>query len=123
MSKKILVIEDDNILQKAITTALETEGYNIVQAFDGKDGFDKIREEKPDLVILDLIMPVKLGEWVLEQMNETGIIDKYPLIVLTVKNDIATMDNCIRKLNVKNYLSKSDYTLEKIVEKVKTLIG
>lgn len=122
MSKKILVIEDDNILQKAITTALETEGYNIVQAFEGKDGFDKIEKEKPDLIILDLVMPVKSGEWVLEQMNETELIDEYPLIVLTVKNNTETMNNCINKLNVKNYLTKSNYTLKRIVEKVKELI-
>ena len=95
MSKKILVIEDDNVLQKAIKTALKTEGYNIVQAFDGKDGFDKIDKEKPDLIILDLIMPVKSGEWVLAQMNKTEIIDKYPLIVLTVKDDTTSVDNCI----------------------------
>ncbi len=123
MSKKILVIEDDNILQKAITTALETEGHSIVQAFDGKDGFDKIDKEKPDLIILDLIMPVKSGEWVLEQMNKTGIIDKYPVIVLTVKNDITSLNDCVVRLNVKNYLMKSKYTLEKIAEKVKELIG
>lgn len=122
MSKKILVIEDDNILQKAITTALKAEGYNIVQAFEGKDGFDKIEKEKPDLIILDLVMPVKSGEWVLEQMNETELIDKYPLIVLTVKNNTETMNNCINKLNVKNYLTKSNYTLKRIVEKVKELI-
>jgi len=123
MSKKILIVEDDNILQKAIKTALENEGYNVIQALDGKDGFDKIGKEKPDLIILDLIMPVKPGEWVLEQMNKTGIIDKYPLIVLTVKNDVTSINNCIGKLNVKNYLTKSEYTLEKIVEKVKELIG
>lgn len=121
MSKKILVIEDDNMLQKAMKDALETEGYLVVQAFDGESGFKKIIQAKPDLIILDLLMPLKPGEWVLKKMNEKGIIDKCPLIVLTVKSDTANANN-LMGLNVKNYMSKSDYSLEMLIKKVKELI-
>lgn len=121
MPKKILVIEDDKVLQKAMKDALETEGYLVVQAFDGEKGFKKIIETKPDLIILDLLMPVKPGEWVLQKMNEKGIIDKYPLIVLTVKRDAANINN-LAHLNVQNFLLKSDQSLKMLTKKVKKLI-
>ena len=121
MPKKILVIEDDNVLQKAIKEALETRGYQVVQAFDGEAGFKKITQTKPDLIILDLLMPLKPGEWVLKKMNEKRMMDKYPLIVLTVKSDEAEINN-LANLNVKNYLSKSKYSLKMLTDKIKDLI-
>ena len=66
MKKKILVIEDDNILRKAILFALEEEGFDIVYAIDGDDGFEKVKTEKPDLVLLDLMLPKTPGEKVLK---------------------------------------------------------
>jgi len=121
MSKKILIIEDDNVLQKAMKDALEAEGYLVVQAYDGESGFKKIVMTKPDLIILDLLMPLKPGEWVLKKMDEKGMMDKYPLIVLTLKCDTAEVNNLTR-LNVKNYLPKSNYSLEMLTRKVKELI-
>ena len=119
MSKKVLIVEDDNILQKAIHAALKAEGYEVIQAFDGEEGFKKIKKEKPDLVILDLLMPVQPGEWVLKQMCEKKIIDDYPVIVLSVKKNKANVNNCINELKANDYLFKGDYSLERIIEKVK----
>jgi len=121
MHKTILVIEDDNVLQKAVKDTLETEGYSVIQAFDGKAGFKKIANVKPDLIILDLLMPLKPGEWVLKKMNEKGMMDKYPLIVLTVKNDAANINN-LASLNVKNCMIKSEYSLKMLTDRVKELI-
>lgn len=121
MPKKILVIEDDNVLQKAMKDALEAEDYLVVQAFDGEAGFKKIIQIKPDLIILDLLMPLKPGEWVLKKMNEKGIINKCPLIVLTMKCDTADINN-LSYLNVKNYMTKSDYSLEMLIKKIKELM-
>jgi DNA-binding response OmpR family regulator len=122
MSKKILVIEDDNILQKAIKMQLEGEGFVVAQAYNGEDGYYMIEKEKPDLILLDLIMPVKTGEWLLKQMNNLGLMDKYPLIVLTAKNDTESVNECIINLNVKNYLFKGDYSLELLTAKIKELL-
>ena len=121
MPKKILVIEDDNVLQKAMKDALEAEGYLVIQAFDGEAGLKKIIQAKPNLIILDLLIPLKPGEWVLKKMNEKGIMDKYSLIVLTMKCDEANVNN-LKNLNVKNYMSKSDYSLGMLTKKVKKLI-
>ena len=121
MPKKILIIEDDNILQKAMKDALEAEGYQVIQAFDGDSGYKKIINTKPDLIILDLLMPFKPGEWVLKNLHEKGIIDKCPLIVLTVKSDTANINN-LKSLGVKHYMPKSDYSLAKLDEEVKKLL-
>lgn len=122
MSKKILVIEDDNILQKTIKIALESAGYLVVQAFNGEEGYDKIQKEEPDLILLDLVMAVKPGEWVLEQLNANGMIDRCPLLVLTVNRDTARMNNCLENLNVKNYLNKADYSLEDLIITIKQML-
>jgi len=119
MSQKILVIEDDNILQTAIKDSFVKEGYLVTQAFDGEAGFKKINQENPDLIILDLLMPVKSGEWVLTKMNENNLLNKCPLIVLTVKSDLQTMNNCLTNFNIKDYLIKGEYSLSMLLDKVK----
>ena len=59
MSKKILIIEDDAALQKALTDTLAERGYEIVSAFDGEDGVAQATREHPDLILLDIILPKK----------------------------------------------------------------
>lgn len=122
MPKKIIVIEDDNILQTAMKTALEAAGYEVIQSFDGEEGYGKIKTEDPDLIVLDLLMPVKPGEWVLKRLNEDGRINKCPLIVLTMKADDANIENCLNSYNVKHYLVKADYSLEMLVKKIEKLL-
>ncbi|MEI7498135.1 MAG: response regulator [Candidatus Falkowbacteria bacterium] len=122
MTKKIIIIEDDSVLQRALKDSLEAEKYEVIQAFDGGDGLKKIIKEKPDLIILDLLMPVKPGEWLLMKLKEKNLIDNCPLIVFSMKKNSADVGNCINQYKVKNYFCKSEYTLEKIVKKVKELI-
>lgn len=121
MSKKILIIEDDKILQETLKAALEAEGYEVVQSFDGEDGFNKIKKSSPNLILLDLIMPIRLGEWVLQQMNDAGIINKCPLIVLSAKSDEATISNCIGKYNIFHYIVKGQISLAELTKKIHSL--
>jgi len=57
MAKKILIVEDDKFLRELIVRKLSNEGYEVVEAVDGEQGIQKIKETKPDLVLLDLILP------------------------------------------------------------------
>jgi len=122
MGKNILIIEDDQVLQDVLKVALETEGYSVTQSFNGEDGFEKIKSTNPDLILLDLVMPIRLGEWVLQQMSDEGILNKCPLIVLSAKRDEVSITNCITKYNVANYIVKGDVSLTSIIEMVKKVI-
>jgi CheY-like chemotaxis protein len=83
---KILVIDDDPDIVKAIKRVLESRQYLVVTAANGDEGLDKLREEKPDLLILDLLMPKKDGFAVVREIKETPRYAKYtgiPILILT----------------------------------------
>jgi len=73
-NKKILIIEDEETLQRALTQYLEEENFEVFGAMDGEKGVEMVKKEKPDLVLLDIILPKKDGFKVLEEIkqDETG---------------------------------------------------
>lgn len=119
---KILVIEDDVLLRHALKDELERKGFAVFEADTGEKGFNLLKKNKVDLVLLDLMLPKMPGEQVLKKMNETGLIKKIPVIVLSVKGDEANIGNCLNNLGASDYLTKSDYTLKGIISKINKLI-
>lgn len=79
---KILLVDDDPDFVEATKTVLETR-YHVVVATEGNAGLKKAREEKPDLIILDVIMPVKDGFTAAEQLKKDPSLSKIPVIMLT----------------------------------------
>jgi len=80
---KILVIDDDPVFVKATTAVLESKNYQVSAAFDGDEGLQKVQDEKPDLIILDIIMPTKDGFTVCEQLKGDPQLSKIPVLILT----------------------------------------
>lgn len=83
---KILVVDDDPDIRRAITRVLESREYVVVTAVDGENGLDKIREERPDLLILDLLMPRKDGFAVVRELKESPKYARHakmPILILT----------------------------------------
>jgi two-component system alkaline phosphatase synthesis response regulator PhoP len=119
--KKILIIEDDNILQRAINTALVDANYSVAEANDGSEGIKKAKSESPDLILLDLLMPKKDGWEVLEELKKNKDTKNIPVLVLTVYEGEDSISKCM-KLGAKGYFLKSNYSLDEIVEKVKESI-
>jgi len=83
MPKTILIIEDDKFLRQLIVQKLLKEEYNVSEAVDGEEGIKKIKEEKPDLVLLDLILPGIDGFEVLSRMKKDEEISSIPVIILS----------------------------------------
>ena len=79
---KILLIDDDPVFVEAIKTVLESK-YKVVTAYDGDTGLKKARSEKPDLILLDIIMPTKDGFDVCKQLKDDSALAKIPVIILT----------------------------------------
>jgi len=119
--KKILFIEDESALQKTFGDMLTQEGYEMVSALDGQTGLRLAREKKPDLILLDLILPKAHGLEVLKKLKEDPGTREIPVIVLTNLEDMQSVEEAL-SLGVKTYLVKASYTLEEVLEKIKKAI-
>lgn len=120
MSKKkykILVAEDDNFLAKVVKDELEGEEFEVILAKDGGEALSMLKSEKPDLMLLDLIMPIKNGFRVLEELK-LDKSKKIPIIVLSNLGQDIDIKKALSSGAV-DYLIKSDFTMEAIVNKVR----
>ena len=115
--KKILIIEDDRALQNALVEVLSNEGYETVSAFDGEEGIQKAETEKPELILLDLILPKKDGYEVLAGIKE-GASKDIPVLILTNLEEIDNVQKAL-DLGAKTFMVKSDFSLKDIVEKIR----
>jgi DNA-binding response OmpR family regulator len=121
MAKKILIVEDDKFLRELIVKKLSNEGYDVIEAVDGEQGIQKIRDTKPDLVLLDLILPGIDGFGVLMQKKEDPFIALIPVIVLSNLGQKEDVDKGIG-LGATDYLIKAHFTPGEIIEKVRNII-
>ena len=118
--KKILVVEDEKPLLMAIKSKLELGGYDVVFAEDGESGEKAIKDEKPDLVLLDILLPKKSGIEILEDLRK----DKNDVLVMIISNSGQPVEiDKAMKLGVKDYLVKADFSPEEVIEKVRKIIG
>ena len=116
--KKILFIEDESALQKTFGEILTIEGYKMVSALDGETGLKLAQTEKPDLIILDLVLPKLHGFEVLQKVKANKEIKDIPVIVLTNLETMADVEKAI-ELGAMTYLVKANYSLEEVISKVK----
>lgn len=83
MAKKILVIDDQPSITKLVSVKLTKEGFKVIEALDGEEGLNKAKEERPDLIILDVMMPRMDGWEVREKLREDRHCQNIPVIMLT----------------------------------------
>ena len=88
MKKKLLVVDDEKNFRDVIRTRLENNGYDVVLASDGDDGVNKAKEEKPDLILLDIMMPKMDGYTVLKTLKGDDDLKDIPVIMLTCKENM-----------------------------------
>lgn len=120
--KKVLFIEDEPALQRTLTIALKEAGFDALSAFDGETGLNMAKNEKPDIVLLDLIIPKMDGFTVLENLKKDEATKNIPVVVLT--NLEATEDvEKVVGLGATTYLVKANYDISEIVAKVKEILG
>lgn len=88
MSKRVLVVDDDENTRRFLSVALEANGYKAMTAEDGDDGFKKVQEEKPDLILLDVMMPKKTGFVLFKQLRRKEEFKDIPVIMLTAVAEV-----------------------------------
>ena len=118
MAPKILFIEDESALQKTIGDFLNEKGYKVISALDGEIGLKLAKKEKPDLILLDLILPKIPGLEVLKKIKEDEETKKIPVIILTNVESLNEVEKAI-SLGATDYLVKAEYSLEEIFKKIK----
>ena len=121
--KKILVVEDDVTMREIVVQKLQSAGFGVLEAEDGKKGIKLALKEKPDLVLLDLMLPETDGFGVLEKIRTCGDPDvsKTAVIILTnlwSKNEIVKA----KSLGVQAYIIKAYLTTEEILDKVNEVL-
>lgn len=119
--KKILFIEDESALQRAVSSVLTDQGYKMFSAMDGEMGILFARKELPDLILLDLIIPKKDGFAVLDELKKEPATANIPVIVLTNLEGNTDVERALT-LGATTYLVKTNYKLEEIVEKIKNIL-
>uniref|UniRef100_UPI000C6F445F Chemotaxis regulator-transmits chemoreceptor signals to flagelllar motor components CheY n=1 Tax=Thermotoga maritima (strain ATCC 43589 / DSM 3109 / JCM 10099 / NBRC 100826 / MSB8) TaxID=243274 RepID=UPI000C6F445F len=85
MSKKVLLVDDSAVLRKIVSFNLKKEGYEVIEAENGQIALEKLSEFTPDLIVLDIMMPVMDGFTVLKKLQEKEEWKRIPVIVLTAK--------------------------------------
>ena len=115
---KILVVEDDKFLREMITRKLDRENYEVIQAVDGEQGEEKIKEEHPDLILLDLILPGIDGFTVLERVKQDPEVKDIPVIILSNLGQKSEVERGL-KLGAIDFLIKAHFTPGEIIKKIK----
>jgi len=116
--KTILIVEDEPTLQKTMSLALTQEGYDVKNALDGEIGLKLAKEIKPDLILLDLILPKVDGFEALEELKNNDITKEIPIIVLTNLESTQEIERAL-VMGATTYLVKANYDLKDIIQKIK----
>ena len=115
--RKILFIEDESALQKTLGDALRDKNYEVISALNGELGLNLAEREKPDLILLDLILPKIDGLKVLSKLKTNKATKNIPVIVLTNVEDTEKIDKAI-ELGISAYLVKANYSLQEVIDKI-----
>lgn len=119
---KIMVIEDEKILQDLMSAELVKWGYQIETASDGEEALQKIRQTNPDLILLDLVMPMKNGYAVLAELRQDPLFQNTPIIVISNSGQIDDLNRAY-DLGANDVLIKAEFNPEQVAKKVKAWLS
>lgn len=121
MAYKLLVVDDDKAIVEMFKQKLSEEGYEVVVAFDGEEALLKLKEENPDVILLDLIMPKLNGFEVLKEIRQIYKDRWRPVIIISGKNDLESLKTCYG-LEADHYLTKP-CTMDNLLRGIRTMIS
>lgn len=121
MANTILVIDDSKMFQAVARGALEEEGFLVVSAYDGQEGLEMAQEKNPDLIILDVNMPVMNGWQFLRAAKTTPGVDTIPIVLATTAEKMMDIEKGF-SLGAKDYVVKNE-DISKLVDKVEKIMA
>lgn len=120
--KNILIIDDDPVVHNLLSDALKKEGYEVFISREGSSYSDRITKDKPDLILLDIIMPDLNGFQILEEIKNKSSAPGIPIIILSSFFEKDSVKKAM-DLGAEDYWLKSDFTISQLVEKIKKIIN
>ena len=121
-NKKILVVEDEISLRGALSNKLAREGFVVLEAKNGEEGLEMALSAHPDLILLDIVMPVMDGMTMLQKLREDAWGAEAKIFILTNLSDTNKVADAIMQGSY-DYLVKTDWTLEDIVDRISKKLG
>ncbi len=121
MAYKLLVVDDDRAIVEMLKQKLLEEGYEVVVAFDGEEALLKLKEDNPDVILLDLMMPRLNGFEVLKEIRQIYKDRWRPVIIISAKSDLESLRTCY-DLEADHYLTKP-CTMDNLLRGIKTMIS
>ena len=121
MNKTILIIEDDEFFRELISKKITSSGFVMLEASDGQKGIDKAKEMKPNLILLDLLLPNIDGFEVLATLKQDSETSTIPIIILSNLSSKEDIEKGL-KLGASDFLIKSQFSSEDIIDKIKKFI-
>ncbi len=118
---KILLVEDDEMLHGMYTQKFKNQGYDVVSAFNGVDGVELAEKEKPDLILLDVIMPKMDGFVALKKIRKNDVTKDIPVILLTNLGQEEDVKKG-KELGATDYFIKANHTPQEVVDKVHSVL-
>ena len=117
---KILVVDDDSAINELIKINLELQGYEVIQAYNGVEGFAKAKQEEPSLIVLDVMMPEVDGYTVARRIRQCKEIAEVPIIMLTA---LSELNNKVEgfDIGVDDYLTKP-FEIDELIVRVRALL-
>lgn len=119
---KIAIIEDDSVISQMYRMKFEADGFDVQIANNGRDGVALVEEFVPDMVLLDMQMPIMNGDEALRQIRSHDWGKSVPVMILTNLGEEEAPKN-IRALGIESYIVKADLTPRQVIERVKTTLG
>ena len=119
---RIAIIEDDSVISQMYRMKFEADGFDVQVANNGRDGVALVNDFSPDIILLDIQMPVMNGDEALREIRRNDWGKTVPVLILTnLGEEEAPKD--IRSLGIESYIVKADLTPRQVVERVKTTLG
>ena len=120
--KKILIVEDEQLIGDLLQKKLRQEGYRVSLATDGEAALKQIREEKPDIVLLDIVLPRLNGFEVLSELKKDEALRQIPVIIISNSGQPDEIEKA-KELGVRDWLVKTEFDPREVLEKVQRQIG
>ena len=120
--KKVLIIDDDEVFLKTVKNSLGTKNYKVIVTKDGKEGLQITKKEKPDLILLDILMPNIGGMDFLKLIKEDKTLFPIPVLIISNFSSMNYIDEGI-KLGARGYIIKSDESLKTIMDTIESILG
>lgn len=115
-------MEDDNFVAEVYSTKLLEMGHEVWVAQNGEEGLSLVEKNKPDLILLDILMPVMGGVEMLAELKKNPQWKEIPVILLTNVSEKESIQR-VRELGVQDYLIKSHFTPAEVIEKIEAILG